>query len=674
MFSRITNRPWLLITLTAILVACTVFFIARSAYTWERSRGVLPSFYQSYYEPAIRMACGQPFGIAKCNSSLDPACQLSEEMRRFLKTEQQTLACESVSLPEAIENNPPARAWYHMFVMTAQIWKFTGISWSALNSVPAALIAISALFVFFLFRLLMPMPIAATLAVVSILPSLQFLPYLRDINKAPFILGALFVTVWLALRTPARKQLYLAMAATGLWLGIGYGFRPDALIVLPLLFATILFFRPAPLKEGWIEAILSLAILLGSFMIAASPVLSAFNANVGSCQWHFGLLGLSDVHTGILGITPAGYSWLNHYDDLAAWRAVESYGDRVLSIASTGYCTPLYDQASRALYLEIFKTFPADFLTRGLAAAKTVIRHEFWQTPWLEFSSSWQAFFISYRSVFSGVFFSGWIAIVLIALANSVRVGLFAIFSLAYLSMYPAIQFDHRHFFHLTFLAWLPIGIISGWLACLFVLALRRGQPGIQIIRGKIPTPSAWLRGLVILGSVAGIAYGGISWARHEQNGTVNDLFEHYLRAGGDTALIKSRENRGENVVLTIRPPENKKDRYVYGHMLRLDIGGEKCRPGMKTMTTELGNPDDPASVFKKELAFSFNTARTQAAVFSPAYFQRGSISTIALALRQADIDCVQNIQWLHSDELPSLWVRATLYPDWRESRLYQSR
>jgi len=53
---------------------------------------------------------------------------------------------------------------------------------------------------------------------------------------------------------------------------------------------------------------------------------------------------------------------------------------------------------------------------------------------------------------------------------------------------------------------------------------------------------------------------------------------------------------------------------------------------------------------------------------------QQQRLTMLSLILPQQNIGCVERATWLRSDELPPLWVLATLYPDWRESRLYQLR
>jgi hypothetical protein len=667
MLFRIFDRERLRLVLPFILIAIVTFWIGLSAYSWERERGVKPSFYQSYYEPAVRMACGQSFGV-------DPSGALTDDMKRFLRLEAQTLSCDSVPLPAVLDPKPPTIAWYHLFASTALIWKFTGVSWPILDGLAAALLSISATMLFALFRLLTPVPVAFGLAIISILPALNFLLYLRDLNKAPFILAALLVIAWLVLRTPTRLRLCGVMAMLGLWLGIGYGFRPDILIVLPLLIATILFFRPLPLRSTMADSMIASLVLLSSFVIAASPILLAFiGSNGGSCQWHWGLLGLSDIHTGILGLIPANYSWLNHYNDLIVWRSVESYGERVFSLPATGYCTPLYDQVSKALYLEIFRTFPADFMTRGVTAAWRVISPDLWNVSLPKFFPSWN-FFVDNRGFIHGALLLSWVVLVLATLAWNIRVGLILICAVAYISAYPAIQFDYRHYFHLAFLTLLPLGVAVGWMYSFFITALSRGTGKVRESARRLLYPRAWGRSAAILVGISITFLLVYISARQIQVESARQLFERYLQANGAPITLELRPVSEGRIALTTIAPDYRSPNNIHGRMLRLEIGGSACFAGTKKISMELGRADNPNHYFRKDLIFDFDFARKHATVFFPVYFQQGVISDVSLVMPPEDIDCIKHAAWLRSEELPSLWVQAILYPDWRQERLYQRK
>jgi hypothetical protein len=263
---------------------------------------------------------------------------------------------------------------------------------------------------------------------------------------------------------------------------------------------------------------------------------------------------------------------------------------------------------------------------------------------------------------------------VFITLAWSVRLGLFAILAVAYLSTYPAIQFDQRHHFHLAFLAWLPVGVVLGWAARASISAVRQRSIGNPMQSIRLPGRTQWTRAAAILIAASGVVLAVGLWLRHEQTVAVQRLFDHYLKAAGDEVVVASRRVEGDNIILTISAPARGDQNSFNGRMLRLDIGGPDCASGAKRISAELGGSHDPAHVFKKELVFDFSPARTNAAVFFPAYFHSKMLPALSLVLPRQDLGCVGRATWLRSGELPSLWVLATLYPDWREARLYQTK
>jgi hypothetical protein len=225
------RAPMLRETLCVMVVAGATLAASFVGMRAARSHGVVPFFYQSYYEPAVRVACGQPFGT-------DRAGPRSAELTAFLELKRDSLSCEAVPPPLDPDPNPPTRICYHLFVTVAAVWRVAGICWAAIDWVAAVMLAISAVSVYGIFRLYMRAPIACPLAVVSVLPGLRFLLYLRDMNKAPFLLSSFFLVALLATRKLSSRRVLALMTTSGLWLGVGYGFRPDVLIALPLLSAT----------------------------------------------------------------------------------------------------------------------------------------------------------------------------------------------------------------------------------------------------------------------------------------------------------------------------------------------------------------------------------------------------------------------------------------------------
>lgn len=317
-------------------------------------------------------------------------------------------------------------------------------------------------------------------------------------------------------------------------------------------------------------------------------------------------------------------------------------------------------------------------MTRGVAAAQHVIGSGFWGIPWANVAPNWDVFFSNHRAFFQNIWIVLWGGTVLIALAWNVRIGLFSIFVLAYLSSYPAIQFDLRHYFHLAFLTWLPVGIVLGGVLRASITALRQRSVITGMALLKLPGLVAWARAAAILMAALGTSYAVYMWGRHDQIMAVQHLFEQYLKATGDEAVVASKAVQGDRVVWTIDAPMHKDARRIDGHMLRLDIGGPNCTSGVKTMSVALSGPVPdyvfPGYVFKRDFAFDSDPARLRATVFVPVYFEQQRLTTLSLILPEQGDGCVEHATWLHSNELPPLWVMTTLYPDWHKSRLYQLR
>jgi hypothetical protein len=558
--------------------------------------------------------------------------------------------------------HPPTRIWYHLFVTVAAVWRVTGISWAAIDVVAAVMMSISAACVYGIFRLWIPPLTAVPLAVVSTLPGLKYLLYLRDLGKAPFILASLLVVAWLAARDLPRLRFLAIMIGIGLVLGIGYGFRPDVLIGLPLLAATATLFRPAPLGRIWLGGVVGTLLMAGAFVFAASPVFSAFSSNVGSCHWHFSLLGLSDESTRLLGLPPGNVSWLSHPDDPIVWRSVESYADRVLAAPVVGFCTPTYDQVSKAIYLETITTFPGDFLTRALAAVGHTIGYGFWGlSPARRLDTASLSAWFRYLTLAGSLLL--WVGVILTLLARNLRLGLFACLALAYLCAYPIVQFHPRHFFHLAFLAWLPVGLVLTFLlqerhGLLDAIRANEWRPWIAGL--ELPAAAAWVRAVTTLVGLFALAGAVLIGARWYQTNKAAELFGRYLTAPGETASVVNATEKDGRLRITYAPVVPPGNREVTGRMLRMDLGGPECAAGAHELTLSLTGPD-PAYQFRQDLTLALVPGRPTTALFAPMYFERLRLDRVSIELSRNDKPCLIGAKWLDSAALPPLWVGATI-------------
>jgi hypothetical protein len=650
--SDLTAKELAITAVFAAAVGTTVLVLALLSASDSRSNGQVPFFYQSYYEPAVRMACGQSFGV-------DSSGELSEEMLRFLQNKQQTLSCEHVVPSDNLEPNPHSRVWYHLFATTAQYWKITGISWSAIDGLAAGLLALGAVALYLMLQLWTPALLAASITVLSVLPAMPYLLFLRDLNKTPFILGSLLVAAWLVSRCPTKPLLFSAMAGIGAWIGIGYGFRPDALIGLPLLAVAATFFRGGKLRhESLIGAAASL-LMFGAFVAAASPIFSAFNANVGTCHWHFALLGLADAHGSALRMAPVDYTILTHYDDFLVARTVESYATRVLSMPPTGYCTPAYGTASMAVYLQSISTFSGDFLSRALLVARGVASFALTDND----------------STVQNISILAWVLVLVGLMTKNLRLGLFALFALVYLCAYPIVQFDTRHYFHLAFLNWLPAGLIisalGAWLIRGNASAILMRLRGDTVIPLELPKPRALLLALTVFTCLVLVATAIIQAAKIHQQWQTKKLFRAYLSAPTQQAIRFDAHSEPNRVTWSLPEPKPSHSSTpsaglvpVNGRMLRIELGGEMCTDGKKILTLAIAGPT-PDNRIQRNYDVEKSPNQQFAIIFAPQYFsvsRLGSLDHVELSLAREDRGCLVDAHWVDSDALPSLWVGTTLF------------
>lgn len=656
-------QKWLEPLFSSAVVFLAVYLFSMQAIGHARQDGVLPAFYQAYYEPAVRIACGQGFGV-------DSAGKLSQEFKDFLRLKRDSLRPESVPPAEKFDPYPNTRIWYHLFWTVGTIWKFTGISWGVMDHLAALLLAAAGVGVLALFRLWTPWMLAVPLAVLSSLPGLAYLLSFRDVNKAPFIVAVLYAGALTVSRELSRTKLLVLAACVGIVVGVGYGFRPDVLVGLPFVASALLFFRPSPWRRRLAEGAVAVAVMLATFGAAVSPVLSAYRKEVGSCSWHFAMLGLSDSHNMQLAQADAGYSWLTNYDDDLLANTVDSYAKRNMgAVEPVGYCTRAYDKASVRLYADILTTFPADFLRRMVATAKQVLSVGLWAQPRSFFTTPFGTFLQLNRNVLQNVVQISWIATLFILLAWNLRVGLFALFSLLYLSTYPVIQIDVRHYFHLAPLTWLLPG--------LFFAALSRE---VAARKAGVAGPFSGLRwrGLLhsgaVLAGVAGLVfvlYAGFS-SRQETN--MQAILARYAAAHHDSFQLLPAPEPPAMAPSPAPQPAEPMVRLVvdspFGHlpqlsdqMLRLDFAPDQGKAGPVEFTASLcpaaGQPG-----LKKSFSFTLGAGLPNAVVFLPVYFKAPRFVTLELTMPAALHGRLVSASWVRPKELPGLWLALAAYSE----------
>ena len=634
--------------LWSALVFAVVLSVAIYSKNNQLQNGGRAHFYQSYYEPAVRVACGQDFGVANSGN-------ISQNFKNFLNDESTTLSCNDVSKIADLNPNPPTRAWLYQFETVAIIWKIFGISWSHLYTYDCVVLALSGVIIFYIFALFTPLTLSAILAVISTVPGINYLLQLRDLSKMPFILICIFIAFFLVIRKPSTYISLIGMLIAGVITGIGYGFRPDTIISIPFLIIAFTFFIPRRSFNLWLTPAIGITLLLAGFFIAASPIFYFFQSGAGSCQWHFMILGLANSFFESLGIPYNTYSLLPHYSDGLVDDVISSYANRELLMPAFGFCSKEYDIASQSYYFSLVKLFPLDFFIQFITAMSHVREYGFWQfiVEIKKIISPIDLNISNSKSLITLFLNFSWLAALFAVLQFNLRIGLFFVFTLIYLSVYPALQFEARHFFHLSFLAWLPVAILTSFALNSKYSLLTRYQ-----MRENLLTFS---RSLLIISSLVGVLFFTFIGLNYLQETNLKNFFSSYLIAKGKPIELKF--NTSNPSILKIPPPsnDNKITALVNEGMLRVKMSiNHHCIDGSKIVTVKLFNTSG-TQIYTQTYNVNLDQVHDSATLFYPAYF-RGNEGFIEVSTVDSDALCITSMEWVNSNELPAIWVSNTIY------------
>jgi hypothetical protein len=523
-------RPGILRGRLGNAVVIALLFVSASVWGtvyWNRSlqAGRQPGFYQSYFEPAVMLVCGRGFLLAH-----PPVPAVVD----FLEMKTDHLSCADIPPSTGVSDyGLYQKTWLYLMLTVALTWKLLGISWSGMGPLFGVLFGATIVAVYGILRIGLSRPVAiagaGVLAVSAI--HLQNLPHLRDYAKAPFTLALIWLLLTMAALPPAWRRLPVIAGVYGLILGIGYGFRTDFLVEIPVFFCVLFAFVPGGWRRHLPLKFASAAVCLAVFAGVSWPVISAVRRG-GGCQWHAGLLGLTDPFNESLMIAPGPYSFGQEYSDNVVYAITTGFARRVQpGVGHIDYCSPEYDVVSGRYLATLATTFPGDFVTRTFASIEQIMRVPFrWNdTPLPGFARVLYRIRLVVLLPFrgTGAIFVG-LAIAFLA-AVELRLGLFALFIVLYFGGYPMLQFGVRHYFHLEVLIWLAIAFVVEQI----VRRVRQtGLRGDQLWRtSSSGAPLNWIRAGTMVAVVAVCAVAALWAARAYQRRTVIALFREYIDA-----------------------------------------------------------------------------------------------------------------------------------------------
>ena len=286
------------------VIAVVIFSLsaigASAYYSRYVSTGGRPFFYQTYFEPAVMVACGKGFLVAHPQP---PA------VRDFLAQKTDRFSCDE--LPPDLRLGTDGlyqRPWRYLMTTVAIAWRVVGISWSRLAPLFGILFAATTALVYALSRLLVSRIAAIACAAAMSISTLQLtnLPNLRDYAKAPFTLALVMILIALAVRPWRRREVLLLSLGYGLVMGVGYGFRTDLLVDIPPFLS---HHRIVPARRRVAQP--------AGEGRGCRPVCRRLHCRGladhqhrgfrGGCQWHVFLLGLTSPFNDALGVRGGSY-------------------------------------------------------------------------------------------------------------------------------------------------------------------------------------------------------------------------------------------------------------------------------------------------------------------------------------------------------------------------------
>jgi hypothetical protein len=649
--------------------------------------GGKPWFYQEEFGPAVMMACGHGY--------VNPDTAMLPHLDEFLHRTRDAFSCSDLGAVKTLPIRSMQRAFRYLISTVGWTWRIEGhVAWSALTPLYALLYGITVVLVFAIFRQGMG-SIAAGLCAGAIAVStlnLNNLPHLRDYGKAPFVLALVLIAVRLVVPVFAtRRTLWLACVA-GLLTGIGVGFRNDLLVAIPAFVAVFAVFLPVSVRERVAVRISAISIYGGSVLLAMYPMWSTYTTGGGNSSQHLVLLGLTPAFSRDLGVDNSRlYEWGFEYRDELALAMIDNYADRRLGEHTfLPMYGPAYDRAGARYLFEIATTFPADMLARVYASAVGVLNLPHSTTT----SALMPPAFVS-EPVLRLYEARTWllrrlaplwpwtIAVTFLALSlASVRLGLFAALFVLYLSGYPALQFQERHFFHLEFVGWFALGFTAS-------LASRSlGVLSNHARRATFPDDmrpaGGWWRATgmaVALWCALGVAVVGPLWVlRAYQQDHVHRLLHAIVDAPrADLAAVRVPAANGgvrfESSSLTQGLPP---DDGVHAAYVVAELGGASC-DALKLELTERYTATSRPYDFTHTVTVPTPLSDSPVQVFFPAYFRRPQSTDLAqdrfafagLELPGAAADCLIRLSRVQDPSQIPLLLDVQLRPHWEEVTPY---
>ncbi len=544
-------------------VAVAIFFVAALVgATYCAVNGDYARFEQGNYGPSVMLALGRGY--------VNPEWTEIPGLRDFLETKTRTLRISSEELPEVIHCrplNPLHLRERYSFVTVGLLWKLFGISWIVLAPLCGFFYGLTALAAFAMFRLIVNRTLAIVGALIIMFSpiNLYFVPHFRDYSKATPILLTVAILGYLIKRKLVPVRLFAICAGLGAMLGIAFGFRKDVIVCIPIsLFVIALLIPGKPWAHLRVKCGAAMAFIL-AFLATGHPMLLGMSEKGGN-SYHVIIYGLLPPFDDFLGMGGAPYQIARTSSDRDTYMPVEAYAQRhegpwdenggIKSYETT----TTYDKMCLHYFLEYAKTFPADLLLRGYAAALRVIEYG-------PFISSEESRYGRYRiALIENMFNLRWnlckswcwmvkylaVGAFLLLCGLSIRQGFGAALLFFYFTGITCLQFDLRHHFHTEIAFWLILlfSLQCAMRGCAWSLSAECRAHVRQVLVNPKMLWNVQMQRALMMAVLLPVGLLSLLYVtRAYQSGVVGDLYKRYASASIEPLAVE-RVQSGENKVL----------------------------------------------------------------------------------------------------------------------------
>ena len=444
------HRWWADLVCCVLLVVVSVWFVSWYFPTYYVPRPVPTN---PHFGAAVTVA----FGEGLKDPILEPQTKLAGFLNHSVPSR---LSFEDVTHPiAAAEISSYQRQHLYLMTLVGLCWRVFGVDWAALGPLVGVMAAISVLCVYGILRS-RARPLVALLGAAALLAcpaQLALANYVRDYAKTPFFLMVFYLFSILLTRSLNGRKLMAVGAALGMVTGLGAGIRQDIQIVWAVIPFIYLFGLPTGLwKMPWARlGSLSLALVL--FLAISYPTRN----NEYNYTAHSVLGGAFKYNHDSMGMGGAPYVWFHETQmtDNYTNTVIQDYNRRLTGErVDVRYLGTEYERAGHALVLDLIKSFPADFVTRFLAASLTTIRDAPWLTVGVvptmydvddQFIRDAQRAETRVRQTWN--MYGPWLVFFGLCLVSwySLRVAILTTGLLIFFTGYTSLQFQPRHLWHL---------------------------------------------------------------------------------------------------------------------------------------------------------------------------------------------------------------------------------